>query len=84
MFGRQLREKCLYSELAWPVLRHILSEYGNLLCKSLYSVQMRGKKFAPEKKLRTRTLFTQWSGFVVHKLKFYFMSTLRDKFISLV
>ena len=43
-----------------------------------------GKKVRTEKKLRRRTLFTQWSGFVVHKLKFYFMSTLRDKFISLV
>ena len=50
MFWRQLREKCLYSELAWPVLRHILSEYGNLFCKSSYSVQMRELKNSHQKK----------------------------------
>ena len=83
MFGRQLREKCSHSGLIWLVVHHILSEYGDLLCKSPYSVQMR-EKILTRKKLRTRTLFTQWSGFVVHKLKFVFVSTLRDKFISLV
>ena len=29
--------------LVWPLLRHIQSGYGDLLCKSLYSVQMREK-----------------------------------------
>ena len=28
------------SGLVWPVLRHILSKYGDLLCKSPYSVRM--------------------------------------------
>ena len=83
MFLRQLREKCLHLGLVWSVLRHILSEYGNLLCKSPYSVQMR-EKIRTRKKLQARTLFTQWSGFVVHKIKFVFMSILRDQFISLV
>ena len=83
MFLRQLRENCFHSGLVWSVLRHILSEYGNLLCKSPYSVQMR-EKIRTKKKLQIRTLFTLWSGFVLHKIKFVFMSTLRDRFISLV
>ena len=33
MFWRQLREKCLHSGLVWPVLLHILREYGDLLYK---------------------------------------------------
>ena len=42
------------------------------------------EKIPTRKKLRTRTLSTQWSGIVVHKLKFVFASPLRDKFITLV
>ena len=41
MFWRQLREKYLHSGLVWSVSRHILSDYGDLLCKSPYSAQMR-------------------------------------------
>ena len=70
-------------ELFWTVLHHILSEYGEFLCKFPYSVQML-EKSCTRKKLRTRTLSTQRSGFVVHKLRFALVSTLRDKFISLV
>ena len=47
MFWRQVRKKCLQSGLLWPVLRHILREYGDLLCKSPYLVQM-------QEKIRTR------------------------------
>ena len=47
MFWRQLREKYSHSGLVSLKLRHILSEYRDLLCKSPYSVQMR-EKFAPE------------------------------------
>ena len=83
MFRRQLREKYLRLGLVCPTLCHIPSEYGDLLCKAPYSVQMCEKK-CTRKKLQTRTLSTQWSGFVVHKLKFVFVSTLRDKLISLV
>ena len=71
-------------QLVWSVLCHILSEYGDLLCKSPYPVKIL-EKFHTREKLRTWTLSTQWSGYVVHKLKFVFASTLRDKFvISLV
>ena len=48
-----------------------------------YSVQMR-EKIRTRKELRTQTLSTKWSGLVVQKLKFVFVSTLRDKFISLI
>ena len=83
MFRRQLREEYSHWGLVWPALRHTLSQYGDLLCKSPYSVQMR-EKIRTRKKLRTRALSTQWSGFVALKVKFVFVSTLRDKFISLV
>ena len=36
-----LREKCPYSEFFWPVFSRIRTEYGELLCISLYSVRMR-------------------------------------------
>ena len=59
--------------------------YSVSLNTMLNSIQSKcGKKFRTRKKLRTRTLSTQWSGFVVHKFKFAVVSTLRDKFISLV
>ena len=37
-----LRKKCLYSELFWSVFSHIWTEYAEMLCISLYSVQIRG------------------------------------------
>ena len=83
MFRRPQREKCSHSTLISPLFLHMLSEYEELLCKFPFSVQMR-EKSSHQKKLRTRTLSTQWSGFVVHKLKFDFVATLTDKFISLV
>ena len=42
--------KSVRSGLILPALRHILSEYGDLLCKSPYSVQM-------QEKIRTRKKF---------------------------
>ena len=36
-----LRKKCLYSEIFWFAFSQIRDEYGNLLCKSPYLVQMR-------------------------------------------
>ena len=58
MFWHQLREKYSHSGLVWPALHHILSEYGDLLCKSPYSVQTR-------EKIRTRIfgkriIFRNW------------------------
>ena len=35
-----LHEKCPYSELFWTVFSWILTEYGEILCTSPYSVQM--------------------------------------------
>ena len=35
-----LREKCLYSEVFWPVFSRIQTEYGETLHISPYSVQM--------------------------------------------
>ena len=52
-------------------------------CVSVHIESKCGKNLH-QKKLRTRTLSTQWSSFVVHKLKLVFVSTLRYKFISLV
>ena len=83
MFKRQLHEKYLHLGLVCPTLCHIPSEYGDLLCKAPYSVQMCERNYT-RKKLQTRTLSTQWLGFVVYKLQFVFVSTLRDKLISLV
>ena len=48
-----------------------------------YSVKTR-EKIRTKEILWTRALLTQWSGYVVHEIKFVFVSTLRDKFISLV
>ena len=38
-----LPEKCPYSELFWSVFSRIRTEYGDLLCKPPYSVQMQEK-----------------------------------------
>ena len=48
MFWRQLRENCSHLGFVWLILRHIMSEYGDLLWNSPYAVQME-EKFAPEK-----------------------------------
>ena len=58
-----MREKYSHSALVRPTLRHILSENGNLLCKSPYAVKSL-EKIRTRKKLRTWTLSTQWSGFI--------------------
>ena len=36
-----LREKCSYSELLWSVFSRIRAEYGEIICISPYSVQLR-------------------------------------------
>ena len=36
-----LRKKCPYSDFLWPVFFRIRSEYGETLCISPYSIQMR-------------------------------------------
>ena len=36
-----LREKCLYSEFFWSLFSHIQTEYGEILCISSSSVQIR-------------------------------------------
>ena len=38
---RALRKKCPFLELFWSVFSRILAEYGEALCLSPYSVQMR-------------------------------------------
>ena len=43
----------------WSVFSHIRAEYGQILCISPYSVQMREN--ADQKKLRIWTVFTQWA-----------------------
>ena len=48
-----------------------------------YTVKTR-EKIRTKEILRTRALLTQWSSHVVHEIKFVFVSTLRDKFISLI
>ena len=55
MFWRQLCEKYLHSGLVWPALRHILSEYGYLLCKSPYTEKCQNSVQMP-KKSRTRKI----------------------------
>ena len=54
-----LRKNCLYSEFFWPAFSRIRTEYGDLLCKSPYSVRMQetvGKKNSKYKHfLRTDT-----------------------------
>ena len=42
------------------------------------------KKIALEKSSETRILFAPWPGFVVDRLKFVFVSTLKDQFVFLV
>ena len=38
---KTLRKKCPYLELFWSVFSRIRTEYGEILCISLYSVRMR-------------------------------------------
>ena len=38
---RSLNKKCPYSELFWSVFSLVRTEYGEILCISLYSVRMR-------------------------------------------
>ena len=82
MFWRQLPEKYSHSGLVWSALRHFLSEYGDLLCKSAYSVQMLEKIYT-RKKLQKRTLSTV-VRLCSSQIKFVFVSTLRDKFIFVI
>ena len=42
--GKALSKQCPYDEFFWSVFSRIWTEYGDLLCKSPYSVRMRGKK----------------------------------------
>ena len=73
MFRFQLREKYLHLGVDLLCTAHIQPK-----CRK--NLHQKKKK----KKLQTWTLSTQLSGFVVHKLKFVSVSTLRDKSISLV
>ena len=52
-----LRENCPYSEFFWSAFSRIRTEYGNLLCKSPYSVLM--WENADQKKSKYGYLFTQ-------------------------
>ena len=42
--SQTVRKKCPYSELFWSVFSRIWTEYREILCISLYSVQMREEK----------------------------------------
>ena len=53
----------------WSVFSHIRTEYGDLLCKPMYSVRMRKNK--DQKKLRIYTLFTQWKK--MRKIRVFFV-----------
>ena len=65
MFWRQLRENCSHLGFVWLILRHIMSEYGDLLWNSPYAVQME-EKFAPEKTTSTN-VYVSWSVTVALK-----------------
>ena len=54
-----LRKTCLYSEFFWSAFSRIWSEYGDLLCKSPYSVQMRENWDFGNPKFGTWTLLLQ-------------------------
>ena len=74
MFWCQLREKIF----AFGVDLARITPHSEWIRRLTLSVQIREnlhQKNAPN---------TQWSGFVVHRTKFVFVSTLRDKFISLI
>ena len=57
-----LRNNCMKSvkvrSFFWSAFSRIQTEYGNLLCKSPYSVRMSENTY--QKKLRLWTLFTEW------------------------
>ena len=48
-----------FAVFSWSLLSHIRTEYGELLCKSSYSVRKRDNK--DKKKLWICTLFKHWS-----------------------
>ena len=53
-----LHEKCPNTEFFWSVFSCIPTEYGDLLRKSPYSVQI--QENADQKELRVWTIFMQW------------------------
>ena len=65
-----LRENCPNTEFFWSLFSRIWIEYGNLLRKSSYSVQIRTRK-----KFRIWIPFTQSLYEVVKKSKHYYNST---------
>ena len=44
LYAKQYRKRCFYPEIFWSVFFRIWPDYGVLLCKSPYSVQMRENK----------------------------------------
>ena len=58
--SQPLRKNCPYSEFFGSLFFRIWTEYGDLLCKSLYSVLMRGNM---DQILRIRTFFTEWTEY---------------------
>ena len=61
----------------WSVFSRIRSEYGNLLCRSTYSVRM--WENTDQKKLHIWTLFTQWEALFHSILTFYIYIKLSAK-----
>ena len=68
-----LRKKCPYSEFSWSVFSYMRTHYGDLLCKSSHSVQIRKKidqkNFKYEHFLRSVSYVkevTQWGNHVVY------------------
>ena len=56
-----LLEKCPNTELFWSVFSFIRTEYGDLQCKSSYSVRIQeNTDHTDQKKLRIGTLFRQY------------------------
>ena len=68
---KKLREQCSHSRLISPVFLHMLGEYGKLLCKLPFLVQIQEKN-QPQNRLRIRTLSTQWSDLVFHIVSLVF------------
>ena len=54
---KTLREKFPYLEFIWSVISRIRTEYGEILRKSLYSIQMRENTGQKNSKYG---LFTRW------------------------
>ena len=54
--SQPLRKKCPYSEFFGSLFFRIWTEYGDLLCKTPYSVLMRENM---DQKLQMRTFFTE-------------------------